>query len=539
MTVQRRHFMKFIQLLFCVFIGTGFLWAEQGTETVTLQLKWKHQFQFAGYYAAQQLGYYQAEGFDVKFREITPGRSVFDEVIDGTATFGIADASIVLQRLNGRPVVILTTVFQHSPLVFLTRSEDDILSPYELRGKRVMFQRNDNDASLIAMLTTLGITEDQYTWVPSSYNSRALLDEDIDAMSGYRTNEPFIYDKLDQPVRLLDPINYGIDFYGDLLFARQDYVEQFPQRAKAFAEASLKGWQYTVEHPQQVVDWILEYYGSEKTLDELSFEAQATVPMIAADFVPLGTVLPERFNRIASVYQSVGFADENATLAGLQLENYLKPNNTYNKNWLEFMLMVAAVFLIILLSLWMINRRLAFEVKQRTQALEISNQQLEYLSETDHLTGIANRFKIDAILSEEWHRLERYKAPLSIIIFDLDHFKDVNDKYGHLEGDKVLQNVAALTLRNVRNVDSVGRWGGEEFIVICPSTDAEGAMQVAEKLLEAFREKPILGDIRVTASFGISSSAETTDDLTDLIKQADAALYRAKQNGRNQIQLAG
>ncbi|MDX1342106.1 MAG: ABC transporter substrate-binding protein, partial [Reinekea sp.] len=248
--------MKFIQMLFCVFIGTGFLWAEQGTETVTLQLKWKHQFQFAGYYAAQQLGYYQAEGFDVKFREITPGRSVFDEVIDGTATFGIADASIVLQRLNGRPVVILTTVFQHSPLVFLTRSEDDILSPYELRGKRVMFQRNDNDASLIAMLTTLGITEDQYTWVPSSYNSRALLDDNIDAMSGYRTNEPFIYDKLDQPVRLLDPINYGIDFYGDLLFARQDYVEQFPQRAKAFAEASLKGWQYTVEHPQQVVDWI-------------------------------------------------------------------------------------------------------------------------------------------------------------------------------------------------------------------------------------------------------------------------------------------
>jgi len=162
------------------------------------------------------------------------------------------------------------------------------------------------------------------------------------------------------------------------------------------------------------------------------------------------------------------------------------------------------------------------------------NKKLEILSTTDKLTGIYNRLKLDAILEYEKKLFDRYQRPLSIIMFDLDLFKKVNDNYGHKVGDDVLQTVAKIILKNKRNTDSFGRWGGEEFLVICHETDINGAKSLAEKFrqaIEAHRFKTI-GSI--TASFGVSQF-EKYESIVRVFNKADDALYKAKNSGRNKV----
>ena len=163
---------------------------------------------------------------------------------------------------------------------------------------------------------------------------------------------------------------------------------------------------------------------------------------------------------------------------------------------------------------------------------------LETLSTTDHLTGIANRLKLDALLDDEIDRAKRYQQALSFIIIDIDHFKKVNDTFGHQEGDKVLQGFARLLQTRIRNIDVCGRWGGEEFCIICPATSGSEAYRLAEDLrgqIEASEFGQVDG---LTASFGLASFKQQQDSFKDLIHRADIALYQSKQYGRNQVTLA-
>jgi ABC-type nitrate/sulfonate/bicarbonate transport system substrate-binding protein len=158
-----------------------------GQEKVVLQLKWFHQFQFAGYYAAKQQGYYRDVGLDVEIRERDRSTSAIDDVINGVATYGIADSSIVVQRMEGKPVVIASTIYQASPLIFLSLADKVIKNPYDLAGKRIMFQRNVDDAPLLAILKMYGIDAADYTYVEHNFDDDSLINGVTDVMSGYRS----------------------------------------------------------------------------------------------------------------------------------------------------------------------------------------------------------------------------------------------------------------------------------------------------------------------------------------------------------------
>jgi two-component system cell cycle response regulator len=132
-------------------------------------------------------------------------------------------------------------------------------------------------------------------------------------------------------------------------------------------------------------------------------------------------------------------------------------------------------------------------------------------------------------------RCKRYQETLSVLMLDVDFFKQINDTYGHMTGDKVLTAVAAAIKQSIRTVDIAGRYGGEEFIVILPNIDIEGAAIVAERLRQAILEIRIEGsEIEASASFGVSSYAEN-DDTEFLVNRADLALYKSKRNGRNRV----
>lgn len=166
--------------------------------------------------------------------------------------------------------------------------------------------------------------------------------------------------------------------------------------------------------------------------------------------------------------------------------------------------------------------------------LALKNRALQTLSTTDQLTGLYNRMKLDEVLMTEITRAQRYGTAFSLIMLDLDHFKVVNDIHGHQVGDRVLIRLAEMLRASSRESDVVGRWGGEEFLIICPQTDREGARTSAEHLCKTIATTvlPVVG--YKTASFGIAAY-RTGDDEEKILQRADEALYRAKEAGRNRV----
>jgi len=172
------------------------------------------------------------------------------------------------------------------------------------------------------------------------------------------------------------------------------------------------------------------------------------------------------------------------------------------------------------------------ELNVMKTALENKNSLLQELSVTDSLTGLYNRGYIDDAIQAEIKRTERYGGSISLIMADIDYFKKFNDSYGHQVGDKVLGNVSELLKKNIRNTDTIGRWGGEEFIVICPNSSEQQCVILAEKLrlIVETTEHDTFGG--VTCSFGVSEYLPGNTE-NEFIKGADMALYESKKSGRN------
>jgi diguanylate cyclase (GGDEF)-like protein len=178
---------------------------------------------------------------------------------------------------------------------------------------------------------------------------------------------------------------------------------------------------------------------------------------------------------------------------------------------------------------------LLIKERQLTAELNSINKSLQILATMDSLTGVFNRRTILESLEKELHRSRRYKNVFGIIIMDIDFFKIINDTYGHQTGDKVLRSVCDNIGANIRVNDVIGRYGGEEFLIIMPETDTNHAAKAAEKLRWAIESKPVLPEntqVKVTASFGVSSYRQN-DDTKIIITRIDNALYESKKNGRN------
>lgn len=180
------------------------------------------------------------------------------------------------------------------------------------------------------------------------------------------------------------------------------------------------------------------------------------------------------------------------------------------------------------------QKELEQKVEQRTKELQDRNLELKLLSITDKLTGTYNRIKIDECLEIEAKRYNRYDHEFGIIIIDIDFFKKVNDTYGHQAGDKVLQEFANLIKDNIRKTDVLGRWGGEEFVVICIEIDKQNLLLLAEKLRNKIQEYDFYKAGRKTASFGVTMYKKN-EKIENFINRADTALYEAKKTGRNKV----
>lgn len=182
-------------------------------------------------------------------------------------------------------------------------------------------------------------------------------------------------------------------------------------------------------------------------------------------------------------------------------------------------------------------------MEERTEALSEANRQLaeratllEQMARSDSLTGLGNRMAATERLTAEYQRFHRSHAPYSVLLMDADHFKRVNDTYGHAVGDQVLQQIAETLSCAARTTDFVARYGGEEFLLLLPDTDAEGALKLAERIRLAISASSKTAAGIITVSIGAACACEEDDTHETIVQRADEALYRAKANGRNRVE---
>ncbi|HTY99399.1 MAG TPA: diguanylate cyclase [Rhodocyclaceae bacterium] len=651
-------------------------WALQ---PVTLQLNWKHQFQFAGYYAAIEKGYYREAGFDVSLREAQVSEDPVDAVLQGRAAFGVAASELVVRRIQGAPVVALAAILQHSPLVLLAHKADGIDLVQELSGKRVMVRANE--AELFAYLAREQLPLSALTMLPHTFDTADLIQNRVEAMSGYSTDEPFLLRQAGFAYAEFTPRSSGIDFYGDTLFTSEEEIRRSPEAAAAFRDASLKGWRYAMDHPAEIADLILAKYGKRHSREHLLFEAAEMTRLMQPELVEIGHMARGRWRHIADTYAELGMVPKDASLEGFlflrdtpaatvplwvlpgfvagslllliaiavavrfiqvsrQLEHEARERQNASvrlratqrdmmalidatpgaamlidlegrilainlagatrfrgskaeitgRNIFELstpalgdnrrrtVAMAAAEKRLMVLEDRRANRdlrntivpvededgqvrrvavfsedvtekrraeedsRLAY-AKLQAQLEEIRQLQsaLQDQATRDALTGLYNRRYLDETLERELARAHRERAPLSLVMIDLDHFKEINDTYGHRAGDEMLRMMARLLQADVRHEDVPCRYGGEEFLILLPKMTAAAAHDKAERWRDALARMSLPFDgqiLRMTASIGVASYPDHGSTPDELTRLADEALYRAKRAGRNRVAVA-
>ncbi|MHC5067655.1 MAG: ABC transporter substrate-binding protein, partial [Planctomycetota bacterium] len=287
-------------------------------ETVTIQLKWDHQFQFAGYYAAIDQGYYADEGLAV---QLLPRQSDSDPitiVTSGQADYGVADSGLVLRHAQHNDVILVAQIFQHSPHVILTRADSGLSSARDLAGRTIMgLGDQPSHAAINALLNdALGPSADVIR-APIAYDFDAFCAGEVDATTAYLTDQPHHLRQRGIAFNVINPADHGIDVYGDNLFTSRKEFTTNRNRVERMRRATLRGWRYALNHQSEVVELIRNHYRPDLSRDHLLHEAKLTDLMILSEITPLGHVSLSRYRQALIVYQRAGlFGDDTISLLG-------------------------------------------------------------------------------------------------------------------------------------------------------------------------------------------------------------------------------
>ena len=396
-------------------------------EKVVLQLKHSHQFQFAGYYAALERGYYREAGLDVQILEGVDGNEPERNVLAGKVHYGVGASNLLLARMAGKPLVVLGVVFQHSPYALVMAQGSGAPDLHRIAGKRVMIGRLTDDLSqadeMLAYLRKEGVAPSSLQRLEHSFDVNDLMSGKVDAMSIYVTNEPDLLDRAGFPYDIYTPRNAGIDFYGDNLFTSEREVRDHPERVKAFRAASMRGWQYAMSHHEEMVELILNKYSRRNDRRHLLYEARAMVPLVQPVLVEVGYMNPDRWQHIADVYTDLGLLPRGASFDGFLYQ----PEGGRALAWLYRVLAAGGVLLVLGAGVHM-----ALLARERRRAQEAIRK------------------------GEARFRTMFEAAPMGIALIDTvsGQFRDINPRYLEIAG-RALDEMKASSWRDISHPDDV------------------------------------------------------------------------------------
>ena len=364
---------KYTLLLYIVLMTWAPAWATT-SETINLQLKWKHSFQFAGIYMAIEQGFYQQQGLHIQLIENQANSDPVDFVLSAPNTFAISGSSALLAYEQGKDIATIASIFQYSPLVLITKQSSHINSFADLKGKRVMIQPGFGNLAIIAALAKAGLYEGDYIRQNISFDLQDLIQGRTDAFSAYTTGQLLQAKNLGVKLNILNPKSQGIDFYGDTIITSKHEALHHPELIRAFVHATQQGWNYALSHIDEAVDVIIQKYNSQH-LSKAHYlqEAQASIPYIRHDLVPVGFINKEKWGNILHVLKELKLVQQER-----KLDNFIfEPETTqsigailYTYKWqalLVFLLLMVAMTLFIIITLRKVIQEKSLAIEQQHQ----------------------------------------------------------------------------------------------------------------------------------------------------------------------------
>lgn len=279
---------------------------DKGLTPIHVQLNWHHQYQFGGFYAALQQGYYQQAGLDVHLHPFQVEKNVLSEVLEGRVQFGIGYSSVIADYIKGAPIQLVLASFQHSPMVLLTHEPIADLS--ELASKTGMYSDSMQVLSLLNKASKQNKQAVQRRY--ANTHLAEFINHHVDFYGAHVTNEPFQLQELGVPYHIVDPKLYGVNSAEDLVYTTKAYANAHPAVVAAFREATIKGWQFAIENPETVIDFMLTHYSVPKSHRALMYEAKALKPYVSVGSRPIGVVESARLKDTAVELKEIGLINQ-------------------------------------------------------------------------------------------------------------------------------------------------------------------------------------------------------------------------------------
>ena len=286
---------------------------------------------------AKEKGYYRDAGLDVTIEDAQNKRDPLKAVLEGKAQYAVGHTSLLVNSMQGDPIILMAAMFQSSPEMLLVRKDSGIKSAKDLRGKRIMLTDDAaNGVEIQAMLRSVGLTPKEYILQQHSYNPRSLERNETDAMAAYLSNEPFILEKIGVKTDAIHPKDYGFDFYSDILFSSQKEYKEHPARMGQFYNASMRGWQYAFSHIEETAQLIYRRYNPQhKSLESLIYEANSLKQLAYRPNTSFGEIDPVRLELMVQGYRLMGSANTPFSSEALIYKHTALQLTQIEKQWLR------------------------------------------------------------------------------------------------------------------------------------------------------------------------------------------------------------
>ena len=427
------------------------------TKKVTVQLDWKHQFEYAGFYAAIQNGYYEDIGLHVELKEFNDNKNISDDVINGDATFGVSSSALILDKLQNKPITLLASYFKQNALVLVT--SEQISNLKDLKNKKIMATPYELEhTSLGVMLKDAGLNRSDYTLVKHEFNIDKFINGEVDAMSIFITNQTYELNKKKINYNILNPSDYGIYSYDVELFTSVEFAKKNPKLVKEFVKATNKGWKYAFEHKKEIVDLIYNKYSKKKSKEALLYEAKETQKLFKTNVFKIGAVVPELVELNAIIYEKLGFIKKGSNIKSL-LSDYI-----FDVNYYKY-------------TLDLTDKEKKFIAKH--PVLKVGNDKfwppfdfcengvakgfnVDYMKEISKLTGI----KFEFVQAKNWEDLTAELKNKQIDIMTALDPTDVNKKFATFSEDILVTFETMITKDKNENFNSYKDLYGKNVAII-------------------------------------------------------------------------
>jgi len=367
----------FKNLLFILFYFVVTSVNAQSGDTVQFIVKWHPSFEFAGVYAALEKGFFAEEGLKVEIETIIKPLDVYKMVVENQGVYSVANSRIIQKRAEGFPLVIMAPIYQHTSCALFVKKKSNIRHPQDLKEKKIIVAK-DLYPELTVMMNFEGIDPSSANFV-TKWNKEAFLTGDADAITDYTIE----IGRMPYPdsIRILRPIHYGVDFYGDCLYTSEKEIENHPLRVQAMKRAILKGWEYALNNPNEITTLIQSKYAPTTERGFLMSQYYEIRDLMMPDVVKLGNSNPGRWSVMVNQMKQAEIISPSFEMEGLLMEDYIEKSDRLSQKVMFWSGFIVLLVFVVVLVLFLINQRLNKLIAAQTNKLSGQNIQLKKMNE--------------------------------------------------------------------------------------------------------------------------------------------------------------